>query len=46
VHWRGTTNYPLSGDGAHGIIDAAPGLEQVVHHVEKDFLLDVWERRA
>jgi hypothetical protein len=46
VHWRGTTDYPLSGDRAHEIIAAAPGLEQVVHHVETDFVLDVWERRA
>jgi SAM-dependent methyltransferase len=46
VHWRGTTDYPLSGDRAHEIIAAHPGLEQVVHHVESDFVLDVWERRA
>jgi hypothetical protein len=46
VHWRGTTDYPLSGDRVHEIIAATPGLEQVVHHMETDFVLDVWERRA
>jgi Nodulation protein S (NodS) len=46
VHWRGITDYPLSGDKAHRVIAATPGLEQVVHHVETEFVLDVWERRA
>jgi SAM-dependent methyltransferase len=46
VHWRGITDYPLSGDRVHLIITATTGLEQVVHHVEPDFVLDVWERRA
>lgn len=43
VHWRGTTDYPLSGDQAHSIIGATAGLEALVHHVENEFLLDVWE---
>ena len=46
VHWRGITDYPLSGDKAHEVIGATPALEQVVHHVETDFVLHVWERRA
>jgi SAM-dependent methyltransferase len=46
VHWRGTTDYPLSGDAAHELMAATPELALVVHHVEADFLLDVWERRA
>jgi trans-aconitate methyltransferase len=46
VHWRGETDYPLSGDEVHEIITASPDLEQVVHHMETDFILDVWERRA
>jgi SAM-dependent methyltransferase len=46
VHWRGITDYPLSGDQAHEVIGATPALEQVVHHVETDFVLHVWERRA
>jgi SAM-dependent methyltransferase len=46
VHWRGVTDYPLSGDQAHEVIGATPALEQVVYHMETDFVLHVWERRA
>jgi predicted TPR repeat methyltransferase len=46
VHWRGATDYPLSGDGAHKILAATPQFEQVVHHIETDFVLGVWERGA
>jgi hypothetical protein len=46
VHWRGITDYPLSGDGAHHLIDACRQLDRIVHHVESEFVLDVWERRA
>jgi SAM-dependent methyltransferase len=45
VHWRGETNYPLTGDEAHELIDRQPGLRRDVHHVEADFLLDVWSRQ-
>jgi hypothetical protein len=44
VHWRGETNYPLSGDEAHEIIGARAELQSAVHHVEPEFLLDVWHR--
>jgi hypothetical protein len=44
VHWRGRTDYPLTGDGAHAIIDRSTALRLIVHHVEDDFVLDVWER--
>lgn len=44
VHWRGATNYPLTGDQAHGIIDAHPRLRRDVHHLEPAFVLDVWQR--
>ncbi len=44
VHWRGTTNYPLSGDQVHEIIDTYAALQPLVHHVEPEFLLDVWHR--
>ncbi len=44
VHWRGQTDYPISGDEAHAIIDHSSALELVVHHVEDEFVLDVWER--
>jgi trans-aconitate methyltransferase len=45
VHWRGTTDYPLSGDSAHSLIGDTPGLRNLVHHLEDEFVLDVWERR-
>jgi SAM-dependent methyltransferase len=44
VHWRGVTNYPLTGDEAHEVIGLQPGLRRDVHHVESDFVLDVWTR--
>ncbi len=45
VHWRGVTNYPLSGDDAHRILDTSRHLELIVHHLEPDFVLDVWRRQ-
>jgi trans-aconitate methyltransferase len=44
VHWRGETNYPLSGDRAHEIIDSTPRWIRLVQHIETDFVLGVWER--
>jgi hypothetical protein len=45
VHWRGETNYPLTGDHTHALIDECRDLEKLVHHIETDFVLDVWERQ-
>lgn len=45
VHWRGETNYPLTGESSHRIIAETPGLATVVHHIEDAFVLDIWERR-
>jgi hypothetical protein len=45
VHWRGETTYPLSGDRAHEVIDRNAQLKRLVHHLETDFVLDVWERQ-
>ncbi|MDQ6782352.1 MAG: nodulation S family protein [Actinomycetota bacterium] len=45
VHWRGTTDYPLNGDQAHAIMGATPNLEEVVHHLEDRFVLDMWRYR-
>ena len=45
VHWRGETNYPLTGDRTHEIIAETTGLLTVVHHSEEEFVLDIWERR-
>ncbi len=44
VHWRGATNYPLTADEAHARIQRGDGLLRVVHHEEREFVLDVWER--
>lgn len=44
VHWRGDTDYPLSGDRAHEVIDESQCLRALVHHEEAMFVLDVWER--
>ena len=45
VHWRGETDYPLSGDRSHQIIAGTPGLFPVVQHSEEEFVLEIWERR-
>jgi hypothetical protein len=44
VHWRGATNYPLTGDHTHELIAGTKKLRGLVHHQEEDFVLDVWER--
>lgn len=44
VHWRGETDYPLSGDGAHEVISENINLRRIVHHLEKEFVIDLWER--
>ena len=44
VHWRGVTDYPLTGDRTHNVIGGSDGLCKVVGHVETDFRLDVWKR--
>ena len=45
VHWRGTTDYPLGGEEAHRLIGDTDGLDAIVHHIEEEFVLDVWERQ-
>jgi hypothetical protein len=44
VHWRGATDYPQSGDDVHERIGLSKGLRSVVHHIEAEFRLNVWER--
>ena len=44
VHWRGGTDYPLTGDRAHEVINANINLRRVVHRLEKEFVIDLWER--
>jgi hypothetical protein len=44
VHSRGLTDYPLYADRGHRIMADRHGLVSVVHHVEEQFVLDIWER--
>lgn len=46
VHWRGFTDYPLTGDRTHEVIDDMETLRNVAHHLELEFRLDIWERSA
>lgn len=46
-HWRHAfEDAPLTGDRVHATLAARPEFEQLVRHVEPDFLLDVFRRRA
>ena len=42
VHWRGPTDYPLSGDDAHRVLASGRGLTGTAHYVESEVILDVW----
>jgi 2-polyprenyl-3-methyl-5-hydroxy-6-metoxy-1,4-benzoquinol methylase len=44
IHWRGETDYPLTGDDAHAVINENVRLSRVSHHVEEAFVLDLWVR--
>lgn len=44
VHWRGETDYPMTGDQAHELFNGCGKLRRVVHHLEEQFVLDLWER--
>jgi cyclopropane fatty-acyl-phospholipid synthase-like methyltransferase len=46
VHWRGATDYPLSGDRTHELINEEPMLRLVAHYEEDAFIMDLWEREA
>lgn len=44
-HWRHpVADYPLRGDDVHAALSARPELATLVHHVEEDFVLDVFAR--
>jgi trans-aconitate methyltransferase len=45
VHWTGPTDYPLTAAQAHQILAATSTFEQAAHHVDEQFLLDVWRHR-
>lgn len=43
-HWRHPVGeYPLGGDDVHAALAALPGLERTVRHLERDFVLEVYE---
>jgi trans-aconitate methyltransferase len=44
VHYRGATDYPLSGDRVHDLLHACPLLQPLVRHAEEAFLLEVFAR--
>ncbi len=46
VHWRGVTDYPLTGARTHEVIDGMGTLRTVAHYLEAEFRLDIWERSA
>jgi SAM-dependent methyltransferase len=46
-HWRHpVADYPVGGDEVHARLAARPELHPLVHHVETDFVLDVWSLGA
>lgn len=45
-HWRHPVEaYPLRGDAVHAQLARVDGLQRTVHHVEYDFVLEVFEPR-
>ncbi|MDJ0349514.1 PIG-L family deacetylase [Cryobacterium sp. PH29-G1] len=45
-HWRHpVTEYPLTGDAVHAQLTHVVGLQRTVHHLERDFILEVYEPR-
>ena len=46
VHWRGETNYPVSGDRVHELLDRHAGLHRLARYVEDSFVLATYERTA
>ncbi len=46
-HWRHPVEgFSLQGDAVHAILHQQLGLARLVHHEERDFVLDVWSRDA
>ena len=44
VHWTDRTDFPLTGNYVHAVMDRTRELRGIVHHVDDRFVLDVWER--
>ena len=45
VHWRGETDYPLSAAETHAVLGDTSTWRPAVHHVDQEFVLDVWRHR-
>lgn len=45
VHWRLETDYPLRGDAVHERLRVAPFLNRMFVHEEREFVLEIFERR-
>lgn len=45
VHWRLETDYPQTGDAVHERLRATPFLRTLHHYEQREFQLDVLERR-
>jgi len=44
-HWRHEVeDYPATGDEVHTVMGERRELHRLVHHLEEDFVLDVWSR--
>jgi hypothetical protein len=46
VHYRGATDYPLSGDAVHALLHERPALRPLAHYEEDNFVLDVFTRSS
>ncbi len=42
VHWRGVSDYPLSGDAVHEAINAEVSFSRDAHYEDGSFVLDTW----
>jgi len=46
-HWRHPVDgFALQGDAVHAVLHAQLGLARLVHHEERDFVMDVWSSDA
>jgi len=46
-HWRHPVEgFDLQGDAVHAILHRHLGLNRLVHHEERDFVLNVWSSDA
>jgi SAM-dependent methyltransferase len=45
VHWSGQTDYPLTAVETHQVLAETSTFEPVAHHVDEQFLLDIWLHR-